>query len=63
MKTYPVVDWCGLVCVFLGQGSATDDSVESPIDSKKEKNEAAKDFSGDRQLNSLNLFVIQNCNE
>ena len=46
MKTYPVVDWCGLVCIFFSSEVADDNSQDSNIDETKPADKKAVDRSG-----------------
>jgi hypothetical protein len=47
MKTYPTVDWCGLVCIFFSPPEAVeDDSGGSNIDETKSMDKKSVDPSG-----------------
>jgi hypothetical protein len=46
MKIYPVMDWCGLVCIFFSSEVAEDNSLDSNIDETKSAGKKTVDNSG-----------------
>lgn len=46
MKIYPVMDWCGLVCIFFSSEVAEDNSLDSNIDETKSAGKKTVDHSG-----------------